>query len=236
MREARPWLRLARCIWARTAVLRRSMRTWGWARMAPRLRLLFETSVAEAVAEEGMVKCSVGCERILDCERSFCWPIYCTTSAHIRPTRNYLDFGLPLPSLVPSIPVCYREKTTSRSPPTRHALSLFAPKHSVTRGRVPDTKTNLVEIAVPSQRTQLYLGNEAAMTASQNPMIFLLPILQSLARALGGGQALLPSQGLPSGFLARDKYTIPVQLECTFNIHMNDLHIDQISVPPRRPR
>jgi hypothetical protein len=212
------------------------MRTWGWARMAPRLRLLFETSVVEVVAEEGMVKCSVGCERSLDCERSLCWPIYRTTSTHTRPTRKYLNFGLPLPSLVPSIPVCYRKKATSRSPPTRHALSLFAPKHSATRCRVPDTETNPLEIVIPSQRTQLYPGNEAAMTASQNPMIFLLPILQSLARALGGGHALLPLQGLPSGFLARDKYPIPVQLGNTFNIRMNDLHIDQISVPPRRPR
>jgi hypothetical protein len=82
MREARPWLRLARCIWARTAVLRSSMRTWDWARMAPRLPLLFET------AEEVIVKCSVGGDRIPDCERFFCWFILRATSAHIRPTCN----------------------------------------------------------------------------------------------------------------------------------------------------
>jgi hypothetical protein len=128
-----------------------------WNRMALRLPLPFET--AEAVAEEGVVKCSVGGERIRDCERFFCWSISRTTSAHIRPTPKYLDVDLPLPGLVPSIPVCYREKATSRSPLARHALSPFASEHPVTRGRLPDAKTNSpnrrsipTHAAIPRQR------------------------------------------------------------------------------------
>jgi hypothetical protein len=101
---------------------------------------------------------------------------------------------------------------------------------------VLDTKTFSIETVVPSQRTQLYPGNEAAMIALHKPMIFLLPILQSLARALSGGHALLPPQGLTNGFLTRDKYPMLVQFGYAFNIRIDDLRDDQLSVRPRRPR
>jgi hypothetical protein len=98
------------------------------------------------------------------------------------------------------------------------------------------TRKPTLQTVAPSQRTQLYPGNEGVMTAPQNPTIFLLPIPQSLARALSGGHVLLPPQGLPIGFLARDMYSILVQFGYTFDSRMDDLRAAQLSVRPRRPR
>jgi hypothetical protein len=53
-------------------------------------------------------------------------------------------------------------------------------------------KINSFETVVPSQCMQLCPGNEDTMFALQSSMPFLLPILQSLARALSDAHALRP--------------------------------------------
>jgi hypothetical protein len=65
------------------------------------------------------------------------------------------------------------------------------------------------------------------MTVPQNPMLFLLPILQSLARVLGSGRAS-PAARTSERLRAQDKYPILVQFGSTFNVRMDDLCVDQL--------
>jgi hypothetical protein len=180
---------------------------------------------------------NVGGERIRDSKQLFRFSVSPATSAHIPPTRRYLDVELLLSGLLPSIlnmqfagrPLLVLLQCAMLRPLSIQSIMARA------AGR-QTRKTNSLETVVPSQCMQLYPGNEDAMSALQSSMVFLLPILQSLARALSGAHALLPPQGLPNGSLARNKYPMLVEFWYIFNIRMDDLRVDQLSVRPRRPR